>query len=132
MAFVFEDIGVFLPRELHQAEMGLEVVDHGIDGMAVSVVRAANEVRFEVDVLRDGELRRTLTNGDMQHTEFGEVLFMERCISVRLIVGMIQIILVFERKGGCDSFRDDLHKIVIDVYYDFLAADIDTDMMLLS
>lgn len=112
--------------------MGLEVVDHGIDGMAVSVVRAADEVRFEVNILRDGELRRSLTNSDMQYTEFSEVLFMERCISVRLIVGMIQIILVFECKRGCDAFRDNLHKIIIDIYHHFLAADIDADMMFLA
>ena len=85
-----------------------------------------------MDVLRDGELCRALTNGDMQHTEFGEVLFMERCISVQLIVGMIDIIFMLERKGSRDAFRNDFHKIIIDIYHHFLAADIDADMMFLA
>ena len=132
VALVFEDIGVFLPRELHEAEMILEIVNHGIDGVAVAVVRAADEVRLEMDVLRDREFRRALADGDMQHAERGEILFMELRVRMLPVVLAIHVILVLERERGRDAFRDDFDKVIGDIDHDFLAADVDADMVLLA
>ena len=132
MGFVLQDVGVFLPRELHEAILTLEVVDDGINGVAIAIVRAADEVGFEMHVLRHWEFCRALADGDMQYAQGGEVVLVQWRILVTLVVGAKELVIAFQRKGGRDALRDDLHKVIDDIDHNFLLAYIDADMVLLA